>query len=246
MNTSTLRRKYGIVFVLDALGASSYSDEKIKKFLSARRDLNKYLDNQAKELSEISKIKPPNTYTFGDTLIIVIPLSSKRKIKAHIIGSLILLQNYLYHSLEEGILFRGAFAIGSYIEDPESNTVMGEAVSDAASWYEKSEWMGLSSTPKTNIVLDYHHPEGFSDPLFVQNYPVPMKDGRAINSYTVSWAGRFFQEPNKIQNPRQKFLELIKDQPIPYGVEEKIENTLQYFSFIEQTILTNRQGERTI
>ena len=153
MVEKSLRRRHGIVVILDALGASSYSDRKIKKFLSARKNLNQILSSQAKEFGGSSKIKMPNTYTFGDTLIIVIELSSKKYIRAHIAVSIVLMQNYLFHSLEEGILFRGAFSIGSYIEDSASNTVMGEAISDAASWYEKSEWMGLYSTPKTNNVI---------------------------------------------------------------------------------------------
>ena len=242
MAQKPLRRRHGLVVILDALGASSYSTQKIKKFLSVRKNLNQILSNQAKKIAKFSRIKMPNTYTFGDTLIIVIELSSKKNIKAHIKGSIVLMRNYLFHSMKEGILFRGAFSIGSYIEEPDSNTVMGEAISDAASWYEKAEWMGLHSTPKTNNDIEYYFsPHDFDIPEFVHYYPVPMKDGREIELYTISWAGRFFDSSDdKSKNPKKRFLGLIKDHQVPFGAELKFENTKKYFSIIENTIIANK------
>jgi hypothetical protein len=241
MTSKSLKKRYGIVVLLDALGASSYSDDKIKKFLSARTKLNEILANQAKVLGNLGEMKMPNTYTFGDTLIVTIELRSRKKITRHIYGTIFLMQNYLYYSLEEGILLRGAFSIGSYIDDNASNTVMGEAISDAASWYEKTDWIGLSSTPKTNNILEYHFENHkLNEPMFIHYYPVPMKDGREINLYTISWAGRFFQDLEETSNPKKKFLELLKDQLIPPGTESKFENTKKYFNFIEDKIIGSK------
>lgn len=246
VKTKSLKKRYGIVVLLDALGASSFSDEKIKKFLSARAELNNILAHQAKTLNGINKIKLPNTYTFGDTLIIVLELSSKKNIKRHIFGSMILMQNYIFHSLEEGILFRGAFSIGSYIEDSGSNTVMGDAVSDAASWYEKSDWMGLSCTPKTNSVLEFHFDsDQLNNPKFTHSYPVPMKDGSALDLYTISWAGRFFHDPVETKNPRKRLLELLMNQSIPLGTESKYVNIKKYFNFIADKIQADKLTKST-
>lgn len=235
---------YGIVYILDALGASFYSDEKIEQFLNARKDINKILSKQAKHLDSNDKKSNVSTYTFGDTLIVVIPLDKSKPLIQSIQISFFMMQNYLFHSLEKGILYRGAFSIGNYIADEESNTVMGEAITDAASWYEKSEWMGLASTPKTNNIIEYEYEyPGVHDPMFVSYYPVPMKDKRKINLYTISWAGRFFHENDKY-NPKQYFLKLLKEHPIPLGTENKIINTKNYFYDIEKEILSNKSLEK--
>lgn len=241
MGTNEPKRRHGIVAILDALGASTFSEDKIKTFLSARSELNEIIKKQAKALKKIGTIKTPTTYTFGDTLIVVQDFTEGGHEGSEVFGFCILLQNYLYHSLEEGILFRGAFSVGAYIEDTNSNTVMGEAISDAAAWYEKSDWMGLASTPKTNNFLDFYDEiKQFRNPMFVICYPVPMRDGRNIDLYTISWAGRFFQDDPPISNPRKKFLELLKKLPVPLGTESKFENTKKYFSYIEQELkLTN-------
>jgi len=241
MTSKSLKKRYGIVVLLDALGASSYSDDKIKKFLSVRTILNEILADEAKALGKLGEMKMPNTYTFGDTLIVTIELRSKKKIRAHIYGTIFLMQNYLYNSLKEGILLRGALSIGSYIEDYASNSVMGEAISDAASWYEKTDWIGLSSTPKTNNILEFlFENDRLNNPLFIHYYPVPMKDGCEINLYTISWAGRFFHDLKETSNPKKRFLELLKDQLIPPGTESKFENTKKYFNFIEDKIIASK------
>jgi len=233
----TIRKRHGIVVILDALGASSYSDEKIKRFLAARSFLNEVLANLSKQLNNISKLKKPNTYTFGDTLIVVQEFG-KTDIGTQLLAFFMLMQNYLYHSMEEGILFRGALSVGSYIEDNGSNTVMGEAIADAASWYEKSDWMGLSSTPRTNNFLEYYlESSDLNDPNFIVYYPVPMKDGRKIDLYTVSWAGRFSHDEKEVPSPRRRFLELLKDLPVPLGTESKFENTKKYFTYVETQIV---------
>jgi len=245
-----LKKEYGIVYILDALGASAYSDEKIEQFLNARKDINQVLEMMAKPI--VSKKKKTNlvsTYTFGDTLIVVIAIEDRVESWEMIQLSIFMMQNYLFHSLERGILYRGAFSIGNYIADAESNTVMGEAVTDAAAWYEKSEWMGLISTPRTNNILEHEFHEEQDDsflkkPLFVALYPVPMKDNRTIDLYTISWAGRFFHGQtdyqNKYDNPRLYFLKLLKEHPVPFGTEQKITNTKKYFSYIEEKIASNK------
>ncbi|MBA3023421.1 MAG: hypothetical protein FP821_05930 [Sideroxydans sp.] len=229
----SLRKKYGIVILMDALGARQYSEDKIKRFLQARSRLNSMLAHQASSLKSANRAIPPPkpvTFTFGDTLVVVCELRVTKYRAAQIYAMLMLMQNYLFHSMEEGIVFRGAFSIGTYIDDAASNTVMGEALIDAASWYEKSDWFGLASTPRTNSVLEllfYEAKSFLVDPMFVIQYPVPMKDGRAIDLYTVSWAGRFFH--NKTKHPEKTFIDAIQKLPVPLGTESKHINSKKYF-----------------
>jgi hypothetical protein len=240
MASKKLKRKYGAVIILDALGASHYTDGQIKEFLSARIEINAIIRNLAKKLTGKGVFASPSIFTFGDTIIITIELRSKKYIENHITGIALLMRRYLFHSLLNKILFRGAFSIGYYIEDSESNTVMGEAVTDAASWYDKFEWMGLSCTPKTNSVLEYHCPHADDDIKFIHKYDVPLKDGKTFKLHTISWPGVFHDKHilrrGEKEDPRKWLLEILKDFHIPIGAETKIENTKKYFTFVEKEL----------
>lgn len=240
MASKKLKRKYGAVIILDALGASHYSDEQIKEFLSARTEINTIIGNLANKLTGKGVFASPSIFTFGDTIILTIELRSKKYIENHITGIILLMRRYLFHSLLNKILFRGAFSIGNYMEDSESNTVMGEAVTDAASWYDKFEWMGLSCTPKTNNVLEYHCPYADNDIHFIHKYDVPLKDGKTFNLHTISWPAVFHDKHilkiGEKENPRKWFLEILKDFHVPLGAETKIENTKEYFTYVEREL----------
>ena len=116
MTAKKPKRKYGVVILLDALGASRYTEEQIKQFLSSRSEINSIIKNLSTKIpmkSGDSPLSPPTIYTFGDTLIITVQLRSKKYIGSHIYFITLLMRRYLFHSLQNGILFRGAFSIGN-------------------------------------------------------------------------------------------------------------------------------------
>jgi len=241
MPPTRLRKKQGIVILLDALGASEYSEEKIKKFLSARTEINSGIADLARSGPAGGLLSTPSIYTFGDTIVITIQFKGKKKYGSQIVCAALLMRRYLFHSLEQGILVRGSFAIGSYIEDSESNTVMGEAITDAAQWYEKADWMGVASTPRTNSALEFYvTPESLSRPKFLHKYSVPLKGGSALDLYSIAWPGVFHDETilkhRKKANPRTWFLEIFKDFSFPASATSKYENTKRYFDYVASQI----------
>ncbi|HEX5883671.1 MAG TPA: hypothetical protein VFY67_03925, partial [Pyrinomonadaceae bacterium] len=133
----------------------------------------------------------------------------------------------------------GAFSIGPYIEDGSSNTVMGEALTDAAQWYAQAEWMSIASTPRTNSVLEYYL-DVLDMPNFMNLYSVPIKNGSKLELYTISWPGVFhdksFLREFKKESPRKWFLEILKDLSFPIQATPKYQNTKEYFSFVESLI----------
>lgn len=229
--------KYGVVAILDALGASNYSEEQIQTFLNSRIEIIKIVQEKAKRFASLenSSFHTPNIFMFGDSIIVTLELEKEKGINPDIYGFIILMASFLFHSMQHKILFRGAFSINEYIEDVSSNTVMGKAVTDAASWYEKSDWMGLSCTPGTVNVLEHYcgTPPFEKDKRFLASYPVPMKNGEQLNLYVVSWPYYFFSKDQLIKNGKSNskgwFVELLKDFYIPLGAEKKYENTKKYF-----------------
>jgi hypothetical protein len=176
-------------------------------------------------------------------VIITVPLRSKKHISDHVFFLAVLMRRYLFRSFEKGVMFRGAFSIGHYIEDSHSNTVMGPAVTDAAAWYDQSEWMGLSCTPKTSSVLEYHARRlAAQDALFgyMEPYDVPLKGGSTFRLYTINWPSAFFDEglipEAHRKNPSAYFLKLLQGFAVPKGAEVKYENTKKYFGEVKAQI----------
>lgn len=236
MDNEKFAPKFGIVAILDALGASNYSVEKINSYLRSRAEIiNEAINKRGSKLVELdSAFTIPNVYMFGDTIIVTLELDKNNKARGFIMGFSIIMSHFLFHSMQREILFRGAFSIGEYLEDGKS-TVMGKAVTDAAAWYENSEWMGLSCTPKTKFVLEHYcgYPPFQENKHFLPEFPVPMKKEKVVNLYTIAWPRLFFNkelmEKYGKQDSKSWFIELVKEFDIPFGTECKYENTRNYF-----------------
>jgi hypothetical protein len=252
----TLKKKYGIVILLDALGSSDFNEIKIKQFLAARHEINEIIIGLTSKNAmtpfrnlDIGKISSPTIFTFGDTVVVTLELKNKKHMVAHLYIATMLMRRYLFHSLEEGILYRGCFSIGRYVADSGSNTIMGDALSDAANWYDQSEWMGLSSTPRTNTVLEsllcrlstpgemrYLNKHDFGS---LHYYDVPMKTGGVRKSYVVNWPSAFFDQSllaSSKDDPEQSFLKILSTLEVPKGTEAKYENTKAYFYYVAEII----------
>lgn len=245
MPQKKIPKKRGIVILLDALGASGYSDNKIRRFLAARTKLNDAMIQTAELVGDIFDLSETMTFTFGDTLIVAFEINKKKNLENCIVGALYLISEYLYKSLKEGIIFRGAFSIGSYLADPETNTIMGDAVSDAAAWYEKAEWSGLCGTPKTCSYLEIHISEHNLNALLFIKYPVPLKNKATIDLYSVSIASYFLSDKRvKKGKERIALLEYLIKHPMPYGTEEKYKNTVDFFDFALAKIKANHSNNQ--
>src|SRR6266516_1160988 len=246
MSNRALKEKFGIVILLDALGAANFSTQQIKTFLSARAEVNSIVRSLAKTLPKQIpngfKRGTPVIFTFGDTLVTTIAIETAAEIPAQITVALLLMRRYLFHSLQRGVLFRGSFAIGRYIADARSNTVMGEAVADAANWYERADWMGLCATPKTCTESEYYlSTTPLKRPSVLLPYAVPLKDQTTHELYCVSWPGAFFDEmlakSSKESTLRRAFWAILKELTFPLAATSKYENAKRFFSHVEQQIV---------
>jgi hypothetical protein len=152
------------------------------------------------------------------------------------------MRHYIFLALTERMLFRGAFSIGNYIEDSKANTVMGEALVDAAQWYEKSDWMGLIATPKTHTAIEFYTPPSdIRMKHYLIDYPVPMKNTPPISLFCISWPGAFRDHEHmrraKKTSSKSWFLEIFKDFSYPAHVASKYHNTKLFFDHVEQAII---------
>jgi hypothetical protein len=159
----------------------------------------------------------------------------------------LILRKFLVDSLVQKIMFRGSVAIGTFYADDTSNTVMGQAVTDAAAWYDKADWIGIQATPKSTIIIQsLLEKEKAKAVHLMLDYDVPLKDGEAIRVKVVNWPKVFFVKAltpcSAGESRKQKLLQLLSEHSVPPGTENKFFNTISFFD--KAVIAIQQQAQR--
>jgi hypothetical protein len=228
-------RKWGIVCLVDALGAKNYTDEDIGNFLESRKVILSALSDKAEDQVTKGGIEDPLIAIFNDTIIIAISYKDgDRGLEKKAILSIgIIVRKLLSDGLSKGILFRGAIGLGHFYSDQGKDTIIGPAVSDAASWYEKPEFIGCIFTPRLKMRAESHYcTEQPPKNLFIKQ-TVPIKSG-TIDTYCINWPKALFVSairPDDCKPLREREYLLIKlsNNIIPFGIESKYNNTLKFY-----------------
>ncbi len=237
-------KQHGMVAILDALGAASYSDPEIVCFLKSREIVLQSLDERIAGIPMKIDRAQMEIFTFNDTIIIVLKTGDVAADIEQIIAFVGILRRFLIDSLANKILFRGSMAAGSFYIDKDSYTVMGQAITDAAAWYDKAEWIGIHATPRTTMLIQ----RCFEKTLNMRrhlllDYNVPLKDGSTAKAKAVNWP-KIFLDPKLSpfrggEKPREKLFELLSLHPVPFGTERKYWNTVAFFDHASSEIETD-------
>jgi len=233
----------GVIAVVDALGVRESSARDPTGFLDKRDGLLSKVDKMKVRLAKLpSKLKPPEIVLLGDTFIFDWPAKDPLEV---LYSAGIFLVSFVHFGLLDGFCFRGAVAVGDYVRDPKS--VVGAAVTDAISWCDQADWMGIVVTPhfglrlslianKSNAteeekdIITLHHTE----------YEVPVKNGGKIRLWAVSWPLSFFVAGNNdARQAREQFLSCLESQRIPLGTERKLWNTMAFFEHVTKQLEKN-------
>lgn len=228
----------GIVVLLDALGARNYSEEETASFLIKRNLLLKALEPTGDALYNYMQgvysrffqepLHKPDTITFGDTILFSwrFPIVS---------DGLLLLSSFwaieaISKAMELQLPLRGAVACGKFLL--MGTTVLGPAVAEAASWYEKAAWIGAVATPSVSIRLEILKDKM---PLLWSGYipyNVPGSKGEVFPAWAVAWPWAFIHEEWEGKAniaAREDFLNTLKMFDIPHEAANKYFNTLHFF-----------------
>lgn len=246
-----LSQKHGMIAIMDALGAARYGRLEIDKFLESRQRVLNILHEKAhaKEVRGEIETSAVSTFTFNDTVLIVFRTPSAPSLKdVEHFG--LLLRKFQVDSLAQGILFRGTIGIGTFYVDEGSNTVMGSAVTDAATWYNVAEWVGINATPHASMVIQslLEQSDQRLERVLV-DYAVPFKGGSTQTLKAVNWPKGFYVvgvRPLKNgENERAKCLALLSDHGVPKGAEEKHSNTMAFFDHCVALWKKERQKKKS-
>jgi hypothetical protein len=234
-------REHGIVAILDALGAASFGDAEIKRFIDSRQVVLQLLNQKAEDV--FGEIREPmiTTFTFNDTILIVLRTGDQEPRLKQISDFFTIMRKFLVDSLANRILFRGSIAIGSFYANDETNTVMGPVVTDAAAWYDKAEWIGAHATPRSTLVIQRWLEHNDKTRAHVMlDYDVPLKGGTVVRTKAVNWPKVFFIDTispceGRIE-PKEKLLEFLTQHQVPWGTESKFYNTVAFFDHAAKQI----------
>ncbi len=238
-------QQQGLVAILDALGAADYSDQEIARFLKSREVVLQLLDKKVEAVLGQIKADRMTTFTFNDTIVLVYQ-TEKAGTLDDVQAFCTLLRKFTIDSLVNRLLFRGAIAIGSFYVNDETNTVMGSAVTDAAAWYDRADWIGIHATPRGTILIQslLEQKRAGIDHLMV-DYAVPLKDKSGTLLKAVNWPKAFFVSnltPCGLgEEPRARCLSLLAKHQVPAGTESKYFNTIAFFDHVVRSQVQKRQ-----
>jgi hypothetical protein len=112
--------------------------------------------------------------------------------------------------------------------------VLGDAVTDAASWYNMADWIGVLATPQATLFIQslIEQSSGDIERLLV-DYDVPLKNQQTCRLKAVNWPKAFFVKGmtpcSADEKPRSKCPSLLTEHGVPKGTESKYFNTLAFF-----------------
>jgi hypothetical protein len=234
------KEEHGLVAILDALGAANFGAAEVEQFLNARQKVLQLLHEKAEDLLD-EPSRPQlmaatiSTFTFNDTIVITFRSGANAPTLQQVCSFLMVIRKFVVDSLAHGILFRGAVGAGRFHINESTNTVMGEAVSDAAAWYEEAQWIGVHCSPRCSLFIDslLERTTKKTKTQIMVDFDVPLKGGKSCRLKAVNWP-RIFLLPKinpwgSKENSRAKLLELLSAHTIPMGVENKYQNTIHFF-----------------
>ncbi len=243
-------QKEGLIAILDALGAATYTDPEIARFLESRDRVLRLLRRKANSNEVRGNIEEDlvSTFTFNDTVLIVYRTEQPATLEdvEHFSR---LLRKFMVDSLAQGILFRGSLSLGTFYVDDDPNTVMGPAVTDAAAWYASADWIGINATPHATLAIQSLLESGSESVGHVLiDYAVPIKGAPALTLKAVNWP-KAFVVPSLTpvadrERPRAKCLALLTTHRFPKGTESKHVNAMAFFDHCLESWQKDRRKQK--
>lgn len=235
--------KYGCVTLLDALGTCTASTEQTRAYLTALADIKEVISrfevgDDGAQAGRVVPEHPGDDFRirfFGDSILITLPFDRERLNWVPIARMVSGVGAVVATALSRRILFRGALAIGEYIESEDA--VLGPAVLDAAHWYEMADMFGVIATPSAMFPIR----RLLADPMAVATWPagaveamgvpyaVPLKTGRSVSTNVADWtfSARVRSELAG-RNIEEWFFTMLQDALVSPEVEAKYRHSLEF------------------
>lgn len=238
-----IETRFGCVTLLDALGTRTASTAQTQAYLASLADIRDViarfeLGDDDPRSGRIAPEFPGGEFRirfFGDSILITLPFEREHLNWVPIARMFYGAGAVVATALGRGILFRGALAIGEYVESADA--VLGPAVLDAAHWYEMADMFGVIATPSAmfpirRLLADgaavATWPAGAVEAMGVP-YTVPLKTGKTVVTNVADWtfSARVRSEHAR-RNIEQWFFTALQDTLVSPEVEAKYKHSLDF------------------
>ncbi|MBE3094342.1 MAG: hypothetical protein IMZ52_04870 [Actinobacteria bacterium] len=268
VGSAKIKKCYGVIAMVDALGTRNYSLDECINFLEKRQELIQrsfqrweVASSHAKESKNNSK-KKIHFLSFADTLIVAIEMlefsSKSDKIKfpsgnleadslfygmwlerlSWVMGDL------LRDGLIEKIVFRGAISVGEYLFDRESKSILGPTMNDVANWYEAFDCNGIILTPHASLIIEYLATKRkYFDSIIKTE--IPFKNNTTKECYVVNWPNSFCRgdySDENIKKATNTFLSSLTQLTIPSGAEDRYKVAQSFFNEVISNKKMNKKS----
>ncbi len=228
----------GLVAVLDALGTKLFSQEEAEEFIAFRDSITTFTDPVFETNLSGLQISQLRTFTLNDTILYAYIAASEVTL-ADVERFCHVLRYAEMRSIVQKYSLRGAFAVGKFFIGDE-RTVLGPAVSDAASWYEAADWIGIQATPHASLfaqsLLEKSSNKGIIDHVLL-DYEIPIKsESKKLRLKAVNWPKGFYirgYRPGGSGSTRGLVLSALTKRRVPRETESKYFNAMEFFDFVE-------------
>jgi hypothetical protein len=228
----------GLVAVLDALGVSLFSLDEAREFVRLRDSIITFTEQVIETRLSGLDMKRLTKFTLNDTVVFAYQTAGHVTLDeveqfCHV------LRLFETRSIVDRIPFRGALGLGPfYIGD--SQTVLGPAVVDAASWYERADWIGIHATPHATMFIQslLERSPGRTLDHVLLDYDVPIKDDKSKPRLkAVNWPKGFYMKdlrPPGNGTTRGLVLTALAKRRVPKGTEAKYFHAVKFFDDVEE------------
>jgi hypothetical protein len=136
---------------------------------------------------------------------------------------------FVLRGMEHELLLRGATSVGNF--EMENRVFVGRAIDEAASWYERCDWMGVIMTPTADY--KYRQLSILSEQIWVEYQP-NYKNIPSRNTFCVNWVKENKYSVESLMNY------FIQFSPITTDIGSKFDNTLAFLCEIVNRSKNNK------
>lgn len=226
---SDVEEENGIIIFLDVLGIKGIWRREDSKVLQ------KKWANFTKSVEDVIKLEFPKNkvsfYTFSDTIIITIISETPERILLKLSSSI---AYSIIISMLLGLPLRGCISVGKFFQ--HKTLVIGEAIDEAASYYELPQWIGVSCAPSANEIIDRI---GRSEPHKLEGgyarCEIPLKTTIEQNAWVVDWT--WFSDDliyeNSEHSAKRKYIDTLDLLHEELGQSNDISSSLKWRNTIK-------------
>jgi hypothetical protein len=193
-----LDHRYGCVVFLDLLGTKQLVQaEQVRDFANRFSGFVNDEEELIKRFNEYLQktidhpVKPEfRIGAFSDTLIMTFSIKYEEKNQIEddpiLSRAALSLPYFLVYSFAKKLYFRGCISIGEFYEAPRM--LLGDAIYEAAEYYDKPQWVGISAAPSAKSVLEINEKckTGNANDCFIR-WKLPMKGKIESDAWAISW-----------------------------------------------------------